>query len=88
MARPLAPRGLLRVRPTPHQTRLPRPERAANVRGAFALRGTGRAVAGKTVLLVDDVLTTGATAGECARVLRKAGATSVFVAVVAVAEEG
>jgi predicted amidophosphoribosyltransferase len=56
--------------------------RARNVRGAFALR-RGRSVASKRVVLVDDVLTTGATAEECARVLRREGAASVNVLVLA-----
>ena len=56
--------------------------RARNVHGAFALR-RGRSVTGKRVVLVDDVLTTGATTEECARVLRRAGAASVGVLVLA-----
>ncbi len=77
--------GLLRVRPTPHQTRLPPSRRAANVRGAFGVRGRDGALRGRRVLLVDDVMTSGATLGECARTLRRAGAAEVYVAVVAVA---
>jgi len=83
--RPLMARRLLRVRPTAHQTRLPPSRRLANVRGAFAVRGRASAIAGKHVLLVDDVLTSGATMGECARMLKRAGAASVFAAVLAVA---
>jgi predicted amidophosphoribosyltransferase len=49
-----------------------------NVRGAFALRA-GRTVAGKRVVIIDDVLTTGATVEECARVLKRAGAASIGV---------
>jgi len=71
---------LERVRPTGSQTGLTRPQRIENVRGAFAVR---RDVAGREVLLVDDVFTTGTTASECARVLRKAGADRVWVATVA-----
>ena len=56
--------------------------RARNVRGAFALRRS-RSVKGKRVVLIDDVLTTGATAEECARILRREGAASVGVLVLA-----
>jgi len=73
------------VAPVPRQTRLPADRRAENVRGAFAVRGGASAVQGLRLLLVDDVLTSGATVGECARVLKRAGAASVFAAVVAVA---
>jgi predicted amidophosphoribosyltransferase len=52
--------------------------RARNVRAAFAVR-PGRDVAGKHVVIIDDVITTGATADECARVLKRAGAASVAV---------
>ena len=76
-------RLLRRVRWTEPQTHLSRTARLANVRGAFALR-RGLDVQGKRVLLIDDVLTTGATASEAASVLRRAGAR-VNVAVVAVA---
>jgi ComF family protein len=68
---------LVRVRDTPSQGGLSRDGRRANVRGAFAL--TSPAAQGRSVLLVDDVWTTGATAGECARILLGAGARSVGV---------
>jgi ComF family protein len=69
---------LARVRSTPPQTARDRAQRAHNVRDAFAVRRPLR-VAGRRVLLVDDVMTTGATADECARVLRAAGARRIDV---------
>jgi ComF family protein len=77
---PVRPRWLRRVRPTGPQSDLGAAERRANVRGAFA---AAPAVAGRHVVLVDDVLTTGATAAECARVLRAGGAARVGVLTVA-----
>jgi ComF family protein len=74
----VAPDWLVRRRRTPSQGRLGPLGRARNVRGAFALR-RGRSVKGKRVVIVDDVLTTGATVEECARVLRRAGAAFVGV---------
>jgi predicted amidophosphoribosyltransferase len=53
-----------------------RPERRANVEGAFAAT---RAAAGHHVVLIDDVFTTGATVGECARALRQVGARRIGV---------
>lgn len=69
---------LERRRATPSQGRSGRAERRRNVRGAFALK-RGRVVAGQRVLLIDDVLTTGATVSECARTLLDAGASAVDV---------
>jgi ComF family protein len=75
---------LLRIKDTPHQLALPEDRRAANVRGAFAVEPLRRqAVVGQHVALVDDVMTTGATAAEAARVLMQAGAASVVVWVAA-----
>ncbi len=71
---------LRRVRATRAQSELDATARRTNVRGAF--RATA-AVAGRAVLLVDDVLTTGATAAECTRALRAAGAARVGVLAVA-----
>ena len=81
--RPLLPHVLERVRPTTAQARLPVESRQANVRGAFRVREAAL-LAGKRLLLVDDVLTSGATAGEAARVLLRAGATQVNVLCLAV----
>ena len=78
----LRPRLLRRVRATESQTGLTREQRRENVRGAFVVTDPGE-VQGRDILLVDDVLTTGTTVGECARVLRRAGATRVWVATVA-----
>jgi ComF family protein len=75
---PVAPDWLVRRRRTPSQGRLGPLARARNVRGAFQLR-PGRSVQGKRLVIVDDVLTTGATVEECARVLRRAGAEWVGV---------
>lgn len=75
---PVDSHGLYRARPTRTQTALSRSERAQNMRGAFAVRPHA-GFAGRRVILVDDVLTTGATTSACARALREAGAQSVFV---------
>lgn len=71
-----APDALTRARSTPSQGQMGRKARRANVRGAFRLARPVE-VAGKRVLLVDDVLTSGATAGECAETLIRGGAEKV-----------
>ncbi|OFX10696.1 MAG: amidophosphoribosyltransferase [Alphaproteobacteria bacterium RIFOXYD12_FULL_60_8] len=76
--KPVAPDLLTRCRATPTQGGLDRRGRLGNVKGAFASPRPAR-VEGKTVLLIDDVFTTGATVGECAKALRRAGAERVFV---------
>lgn len=73
---------LRRRRPTESQTGLTRHQRRENIRGAFAVVEPDK-VAGQEILLVDDVFTTGTTLSECARVLRRAGASKVWVATVA-----
>jgi ComF family protein len=70
---------LLRVRRTPPQIGLTREQRRQNVAGAFAVAGGRHVLAGAKVVLVDDVITTGATAGACARALKRAGAARVDV---------
>src|SRR5205823_5404499 len=89
LARSLSPRtslpvvpALERVRYTTTQTAFDRAERMENLRNAFRLRPR-RDVRGSRVLLVDDVLTTGSTLSECARVLKQAGASSVYAATAA-----
>jgi ComF family protein len=74
LGRPLEPRGVLRVKHTLPQTELPYEERAKNVRGAFLC---GLDLSGKSVAVVDDVMTTGATLNELARALKRAGAARV-----------
>jgi ComF family protein len=77
-------RLLLRVKDTPHQLALPTDRRAGNVRAAFAVEPLRLAeLRGRSVTLVDDVMTTGATVAELARVLLQAGAAEVSVWVVA-----
>lgn len=73
---------LRRIRFTKTQTAFDRAERMENLRNAFRLR-RGADVRGLRVLLVDDVLTTGSTLSECARVLKEAGAQSIFAATAA-----
>jgi ComF family protein len=73
---------LERKRETASQIGLTSHQRRENLRGAFGV-AQPEAVRGREVLVVDDVYTTGATVSECARVLRRAGATKVWVATVA-----
>jgi ComF family protein len=76
-------KGILeRTRDTASQTGLTRHQRRENVRGAFRVRRPEK-IAGQAVILVDDVLTTGATAAECTRVLLRAGAERVQVVTLA-----
>jgi len=72
---PFSRQRLEKVRATEQQSRLPYSDRAGNVRGAFRGRGT----CPENILLVDDVVTSGATARECANALRKIGAKHVSV---------
>ena len=72
-------RALVRTRATAPQYGLSAVQRVENIKGAFSLADVfyKEEIAGKSVLLVDDIFTTGATIAECARVLRKAGAAEV-----------
>jgi ComF family protein len=79
---PLLPDAIRRTRPTRTQTLLTRQQRAENVRDAFT-ESNESGVRGKRLVLVDDVLTTGATTNACARMLRKMGAGEVCVWTVA-----
>lgn len=79
---PVSAECLIRRRRTPSQGRKSAVARRRNVAGAFALHASAE-IAGKRIVLVDDVLTTGATVEECARVLKRAGAARVDVLAVA-----
>jgi ComF family protein len=80
----VATNALRRIRPTAHQIGLSRAERASNVQGAFkVLPGNAAEVQGRRIVLVDDVLTSGATVDACARALLRAKAASVDVLVFA-----
>jgi len=74
---------LKRKRHTKDQTYLNAQQRAENVKGAFVVTQPEK-IDGKSVILVDDVMTTGATLNECARMLRDAGATRILAATLAV----
>jgi ComF family protein len=68
---------LTRIKDTPHQTGLSRENRENNLRGCFKVADKKK-IKGKVVLVVDDIYTTGSTFNECARTLKKAGASQVF----------
>jgi ComF family protein len=78
---PVRADGMARIRHTTPQSQLPGPRRLSNIQGAF--RAESAVVAGRAVVLVDDVMTTGATVETAARALRQAGAARVDVLVVA-----
>ncbi|MGH2562396.1 MAG: ComF family protein [Thermomicrobiales bacterium] len=81
---PVATDLLVRTRPTRHQIGLGADQRRENVHGAFAVE-LGHDIGGQRLVLVDDVMTTAATLGNCADALKAAGAA--FVAAVTVARE-
>jgi ComF family protein len=78
---PLDQTSLQRIRPTPPQTTLDGEQRRTNLRDAF--QAAAAQVAGRRLLLVDDVITTGSTVAECARALDAAGARAVAVCALA-----
>jgi len=81
---PVAGDALRRIKSTAQQVGLTQKERASNVQGAFQVPAEGRAgVRGRRLILIDDVLTSGATADACARSLLRAGASHVDVLVFA-----
>lgn len=82
---PLLCGTLCRAREGPHQAGLPFEQRLANVAGAFCVRDI-ECIEGRRVLLIDDVITTGATAAACTQALLDAGAQSVFAVALATVE--
>lgn len=80
---PLNTSSLTRTRATPPQATLPLKERAKNVRGAFECTSD---LSGQRILLVDDVMTTGSTLRECARIIKLHGAREISLAVIARAQ--
>lgn len=86
--KPLLPLALRRTRATAHQIGLTRRERERNVAGAFAVHPNAIGlVAGKSVLLIDDVMTTGATVSAATKALKKAAAARVDVLTLALVTE-
>lgn len=86
---PIADTALKRVKATVQQVGLSQTERAQNVQGAFRVPPEGKAdVVGRRLVLIDDVLTSGATSDACARALLRAGAKTVDVVVFARVVDG
>jgi ComF family protein len=79
---PMIPDALVRTRATEPQIELSAAERRVNVRGAFSVNNYEQ-IAGRGILLLDDVMTTGSTMDECAKELKKAGAATVVAVTVA-----
>jgi predicted amidophosphoribosyltransferase len=80
----VTPEVLRRIRPTQQQIGLSRSQRASNVQGAFKVESDRQSeIQGRRVVLIDDVLTSGATVDACARALLRAKAASVDVLVFA-----
>ncbi len=75
---PIMKRNLRRIRHTSPQVRLPPKERSINIKNAFKVSRPSK-VAGKRLVLLDDIITSGATLNECARVLKEAGASGVTI---------
>jgi len=71
--------GLIKIKHTQKQALLSGADRAANVRGAYALAPGCSDLTGKAILLIDDIYTTGATVSECAAAILKGGAAAVYV---------
>ncbi len=82
---PTSNKIIKRTRFTESQTKLDLNDRERNVSGAFKVRQKKK-IANKNILIVDDVITTGATVNECARVLSENGASNIYVCSVAIAE--
>ena len=82
---PVTNKFLKRNRFTETQTQMNSAERAENMRDAFSVKNTSK-LNGKNILLVDDVITTGATTRECGRVLLRGGAKKVYATSVAIAD--
>lgn len=80
---PLSSKNLVRIRNTEHQTFLSEKERWTNIRGAFRIKDSAK-ISGKNILIIDDLLTTGATGSEAARTLKSAGAKTVGVLTLAI----
>jgi ComF family protein len=82
---PVKSRLIKRIRFTETQTSMNLVERKENMKDAFAIR-RNKIVKGKNILLLDDVITTGATISECGRIILESGATNVYAASVAIAD--
>lgn len=79
----LSTKGLARVRNTEHQTLLSEKERWTNICGAFRIKNPSK-YSDKNILIIDDLLTTGATASEAAHTLKNAGAKTVGILTLAI----
>lgn len=80
---PIIPNALLKIRHTASQSSLGMKDRRENIKGVYKVSNPDRIV-DKTLLLIDDVFTTGSTLNECAKTLKQAGAMAVYTATVAI----
>ena len=74
---PLEAANLIKIRKTKSQARLNKEQREVNLKNSFALKNPA-VIAGRKIILIDDVITTGATLEECAKALKQAGAKQVW----------
>ncbi len=77
---------LEKVKVTKNQHDISQEERKKNIKNAFAVKDANKVI-GKSILLVDDIFTTGSTVNECSKMLMKSGATEVFVMCIAVVKK-